>query len=248
MTDLPLLYHIHHSLEAEDIAFWKTLARRFGSPVLELGCGTGRVLRPLAEASRHVVGLDRDLQMLFFLQESLSSVEKARVRLLCADFRRFGVGMRFPLIVMPCNTFSPLDRRGQVQTLQGVRRHLLPEGVFVVSQPNPHLLASLPENSSPEVEITFPHPRTGNPVQVLSEWTRSGDGVVFRWHYDHLLPDGQVQRQTLTTRHALQSPEMLLVAFERAGLSVQALYGDYAQNDFRDDSPWLIVMAGNSRD
>ena len=40
---LAMLYHTHHGLHDEDIPFWLALATRYGDPILELGCGTGRV-------------------------------------------------------------------------------------------------------------------------------------------------------------------------------------------------------------
>jgi ubiquinone/menaquinone biosynthesis C-methylase UbiE len=46
----PQLYHIHHNAHTEDLPFWLKLAQQQGGPVLELGCGTGRVLIPLIQA------------------------------------------------------------------------------------------------------------------------------------------------------------------------------------------------------
>ena len=57
---LARLYHAHHSRNLEDLPFWQELARQQGSPILELGCGSGRVLLPLARAGYNVVGLERE--------------------------------------------------------------------------------------------------------------------------------------------------------------------------------------------
>ena len=64
----PTLYHAHHGQYQEDLPFWLKLANQQGGPVLELGCGTGRVLLPLARGGFQTVGLDNDLEMLRFLQ------------------------------------------------------------------------------------------------------------------------------------------------------------------------------------
>ena len=56
----PQLYHAHHNRSLEDLPFWLELAAQAGDPILELGCGTGRVLIPLAQAGYHTIGLDND--------------------------------------------------------------------------------------------------------------------------------------------------------------------------------------------
>src|SRR2546422_5457397 len=42
-----------------DVDWFEGLARRTGGPILELGCGTGRIAGPLAPHRDHLVGLDR---------------------------------------------------------------------------------------------------------------------------------------------------------------------------------------------
>ena len=73
-TLFPSFYHAHHNAFRSDIPFWLDLARRQGSPILELGCGTGRVLIPLAEAGYTVYGLDIDPEMLEFCLQQVPPV------------------------------------------------------------------------------------------------------------------------------------------------------------------------------
>ncbi len=56
----PLFYHAQHQNYLEDLPFWLGLAATQGSPILELGCGSGRVLLPLALAGHRVLGIDND--------------------------------------------------------------------------------------------------------------------------------------------------------------------------------------------
>ena len=52
------------TLGRRDVPFWRTLALQSDGPVLELGCGTGRISIPLARAGVSVVGIDRSDAML----------------------------------------------------------------------------------------------------------------------------------------------------------------------------------------
>src|SRR5207244_12764922 len=48
----------------QDVAFYRNAARDFGDPILELGCGTGRITMALAEAGKRITGLDLSGRML----------------------------------------------------------------------------------------------------------------------------------------------------------------------------------------
>ena len=58
--------------QREDVAFFVEMARETGGPVLEVGCGTGRVLIPTARAGVSISGLDASPSMLKVCRESLS--------------------------------------------------------------------------------------------------------------------------------------------------------------------------------
>ena len=136
----PQLYHTHHNRNLEDLPFWLELAAQAGDPILELGCGTGRVLIPLAQAGYRTVGLDNDPAMLKFLQTQLGPGIPHSPELIEADISEFELARQFPLIILPCNTFSTLSNEQRLDCLGCVRRHLRYGGIFAVSLPNPELL------------------------------------------------------------------------------------------------------------
>jgi ubiquinone/menaquinone biosynthesis C-methylase UbiE len=80
--------------------------------VLELGCGTGRVLLPVAAAGLDVVGLDQSPAMLAIARQKLTTLDaetRARVQLIEGDMRSFDLGMdRFRLITIPFRAFCHL--------------------------------------------------------------------------------------------------------------------------------------------
>jgi SAM-dependent methyltransferase len=242
---LARLYHAHHSRHLEDLPFWLELARRGQGPVLELGCGSGRVLLPLLQeiAGIQVVGLENDPAMLALLagqEGQLSASERGRLRLVQGDMAAFELSERFALILLPCNTYSMLEAERRRATLACVRRHLLPGGLFAASLPNPALLLRLPRRADSELEDSFPHPMGGEPVQVSSGWERSAAHLTVYWHYDHLLPDGRVERISTQAVHELAPAEAYLSELEAAGLQLRELYGDFDRSPYKPDSPSLI--------
>lgn len=223
----PPLYHAHHSQYKEDLPFWLDLAKQQGDPVLELGCGTGRVLLPLAQAGFRSVGLDSDLEMLCFLRAAQEPDLQPIPLLFAANLVEFHLARRFPLILLPCNTWSVLDAGQRRKALGCIVQHLTPGGIFAVSMPNPEFLSDLPASSEADVDESFIHPLTGNPVQVSSSWQRMHGKFTVTWHYDHLLPNGEVERLTIQSRHDLTPAKAYLDELRQAGLQLQAAYGEF---------------------
>jgi SAM-dependent methyltransferase len=240
---LPLLYHEHHKRHLEDLPFWLELAQQQGSPILELGCGSGRVLLPLAEAGYHLYGLDKDEAMLALLSEQIRPHLRDRITLILGDMTSFQIPQRFALIILPCNTFSSLGSSERRATLQQVHNHLAQQGLFAVSLPNPQVLRRLPRRAEAEVEEHFPHPLDGQPVQVSSSWERTSQHFVLFWHYDHLLPDGRVERYTIHVCHSLEPAEVYFAEIEATGLSIVERFGDFDKTPYSPESPFLILTA-----
>src|SRR5215813_8988647 len=90
--------HVTAYRERRDVDFFVEEARLSGGPVLEIGCGTGRVLIPTARAGIEVVGLDLSEQMLGRCRANLASEPdevRARATLVCDDMRSFRLGSEF---------------------------------------------------------------------------------------------------------------------------------------------------------
>ena len=240
---LPELYHAHHLRHIEDLPFWLDLATRQGGPVVELGCGTGRVLSPIAKAGLKTLGIDHDPEMLRYLKTNVQPPSGCEPLLILADISHFSFVRQFPLAILPCNTFSTLSESARQGCVRCVCQHLQPGGLFAVSVPNPALLKSLPARANIELEDEFIHPTTGNPVQVSSTWRRTAKTFTVTWVYDHLLSDGRVKRHKLEAVHYLISADEYDAEIQAAGMKVRARYGDFDRSAFGADSPHLIILA-----
>jgi SAM-dependent methyltransferase len=239
---LPELYHAHHSRYTEDLAFWLALSAQMGGPVLELGCGTGRVLMALAQAGYHCIGIDNDLSMLEFLGTRIGKL-MPRPWFIATDITQFNLSAQFSLIILPCNTYSTLRKNERLACLGCVHKHLKPGGIFAVSIPNPETLADLPGRSAPQLEDEFLHPQTGNPVQVSSSWQRTKDTFQMTWIYDHLLPDGRVERFTARSIQQVLPAKRYLDEIRGSDLEVIGVYGDFGCSPYEENSPYMICVA-----
>lgn len=237
----PQLYHAQHIGYVEDLPFWQELVSHDNKPILELGCGTGRVTLFLAENGIQVISLDNDFEMLAFLRENTPQEIKPLVQCIQADMTQFHLAKRFSYILLPCNTYSTFSSTQRLSILEKLRHHILPGGYFVVSLPNPKRLSTLPPQGNTELEDVFPHPVDDEPVQVSNTWQRARDIFTLIWHYDHLLPTGEVRRHSVKINHYLSSLEQYLSEFQGAGFDINDLYGNFNFSEYAPDSPYLIV-------
>lgn len=133
------IYDLEYAWKTDDVEFWKALAHEYAGTdgqVLELACGTGRLLFPVAESGVHITGLDQSPWMLDRARKRFESAPadvKARLALHQGDMRSFDLGRKFNLIYVPFNSFLILTEvADQLAVLSAARRHLAPGGVFAL--------------------------------------------------------------------------------------------------------------------
>src|SRR5580698_5646539 len=112
----------------QDVAFYANAARKYGDPVLELGCGTGRITMAIAEAGYRVVGLDISEKMLeraVAKQTALRREVRERVHLVQGDMTQFELKEKFRTIIIPFRPFQHLlETEQQIGCLNCARKHL----------------------------------------------------------------------------------------------------------------------------
>ena len=146
----PVYYEQTYRRRREDVAFYAALAAGARGPVLELGCGTGRVTRAMARAGAEVVAVDRMASMLRYARDRAErepAAARERVRFVRGDLRSVRLGRRFALVVAPFNVLMHLYTRRDIERcLATVRAHLTPRGrlVFDVLLPDPATLGRDP--------------------------------------------------------------------------------------------------------
>jgi SAM-dependent methyltransferase len=114
-----------------DLPLWRELADREGSPVLDVGAGTGRVALDLARRGHEIVALDRDPALLDALRERGAGLA---VHTVAADARDFALDRRFALVIVPMQTLQLLGGAGgRARFLECARAHLTGGGLLAVA-------------------------------------------------------------------------------------------------------------------
>ena len=171
---------------AADLPLWRELADAEPGPVLELGCGTGRVALDLAAAGHEVVGVDAAPRLLAALRERAER-RGLSVDLHVADVRELALGRRFALVCAPLQLVHLLGgRAGRGAMLDCARDHLTPGGAIAV--------AILAEHVDPAFEGLPPLPD----VREHEGWVYSSQPL------DARVADGRI---TVRRLRQLVSPE-----------------------------------------
>lgn len=158
----PAYYAKTYRDRTDDVRYYVALAAERGGPILEYGCGNGRIALPLARAGLDVVGVDLSAPMLADLRAQLRREPPAvreRITVRRGDMRALRLRRRFPLVLCPFNAFLHLyDRRDVERFLQRAREHLAAGGelVFDVSVPQPEELARDPARPHHAPRFRYP--------------------------------------------------------------------------------------------
>jgi SAM-dependent methyltransferase len=242
-------YDLVHAELTADIGFILTQAARNRGPILELGCGSGRLLIPLARAGYQIVGIDNSPAMLDLARQKLAAEPpevQDRVTLALADMTELNWESRFAFIFVSYNTLMHLDSEQKRIVFKRIRRHLRSSGLFMIDVVNPLAAAQTPDDHLLTLERCFIDPESGQVVvQKAASWP-DNERQILRviWLFDSSAPDGgPVHRQLMQMDYHYLYPHELQMMLEETGFKLEALYGDYGESLFVEDSERLLLLA-----
>ena len=246
-------YDLEYQRFGFDLDFYRESARRAGANarVLELACGAGRLLLPLAQAGFDVTGVDLSEEMLKIARQKLAQAGPSlagRVQLHQGDMRRLDEVLgdaQFDFVFVAINSFQHLlTQADQLACLRSARRHLAPAGVFVVDVMNPEEKEHYPADGRMEFNGATYNPAHHSTVYSFLSTTAQPADQLRHYHYffDETFRDGTLKRTVarLTLRYFYRYELQLLL--ERAGFQIEALYGSYDFEEFGEGSNKLIYV------
>jgi SAM-dependent methyltransferase len=229
-----------------DLDLYLGYAGIVGGPILELGCGTGRLLAPLADAGYQVIGVDSSPAMIERARERLATARVDNARVGLADIRTLeGIPQGMRLVFSAINSFLHLlTREDQLAALRSARRVLDGDGILVldVFHPAPGTLQAMDDRFAVDGQWTLPD---GTVLDRFSHRrVRPAEQLVETMlYFDRTGADGAVHRVTaryvMRYIHRFELESLLL----QADFALEGIYGGYGLEPFDDHSANLIVVA-----
>lgn len=236
---------IFHQLDYA-IAFYVKLAREAAGPVLDIGCGTGRILLPCLQAGAEVDGLDLAAPMLDRLKQKAANLG-VEAKVYEGDMAKFTLPRRYALIMITFNAFvHNLTQEDQIRCLECCRAHLLPGGKLVFDGFFPGLAIIGAAENTRVLEMECPHPTTGNLLRLYD--TRRFDRVKQLQHsvneIEEVQPDGSIrvlQRSEFAVRWVYLEEMKLLL--RQAGFTHWKIDGNFDGQPLVSESDGMVVTA-----
>lgn len=241
-----------------DVAFYFDAIHEHGDPVLELGCGTGRITIALAEAGHRITGLDiseRMLERCTQKRAALPRETRERVHLVQGNMVGFDLGEKFRVVIIPFRPMQHLlELDEQISCLESVRRHLWsserragdPRGrlildVFQTDAERMHDPVHLKE--ALVTEYSTPDGRHVRIMERVAAFHRAEQRNDVEMIFYVTCPGGKEERLVFawTLRYFFRYEVEHLLA--RCGFRVSAVYGDFDRSPLADSSPEMIFVA-----
>ena len=206
-----------------DLPLWRELAAAAGGPILELGCGTGRVALHLAREHHHVLGVDIEPAFVTALRERAEQRglgTSAQV----GDIRKLHVEGEFALVLVPMQTIQLLPTRDErVAALTGMRRHLAPRGLVAIAIVQGDLGVGAVgydfESPVPDVAEVDGWVYSSLPIELRAE----RDSLVVSRLRQVVTPDGDLSEERSDLRLARLDSQALSEEAADAGLRLAAV-------------------------
>ena len=247
------IYDLQHGGFLDDAPMYLRLAREVApaTSILEIGCGSGRVMIPLIEAGFRVVGVDESAEMLRIAERRLRTsahIPAERWSLIHADARALSLAEPgFNMAIIALNTFlHNLTRDDQLATLRAARRRLSIGGLLVVDLPPNDEMAYQPDDGVFQLEATLVDPHAGTEIHkfVASRifWAIQEQELVYRIE-ERRAGDAAFTEQLVTfrLRHVFKHEMELLLL--QSGFAEPTWYGNYDLSPYGEGSPRMIAAA-----
>ena len=237
----------------QDLQFYIEQAQQTVGPVLEFGCGTGRVTVPLIKSGIQVVGVDNSEKMLNIARDKCTDVmsDLLSPQWLIGDMRNISLGKKFHLILMPYRGFlSILSVEDQIKCLNNIKTHLEPGGKFIFDIFVPDL-QTITEGSLMPVHLwDVSDPNTGNTLVIWDQSTFDNHNQIIniRLMLEEVDADGIVLKKSYKQSqikyiHRYEMQHLL----ELGGFEILDLYGGFEYQDFDIDATdmvWVVRYNG----
>jgi ubiquinone/menaquinone biosynthesis C-methylase UbiE len=239
-------YDIEHAQFDEDVDMYRNFAELSGGKILELACGSGRLLLPLAQDGYNVTGVDTSAAMLEIARQVLDEAGvTGRCQLVQQDVCYLDLPQKFRLGIVALGSFGHLVKRTQQQqALAAIRRHLSMGATFILDLSNED--ARYMEHLSGQMlhQGTWQQKNGSYVTHFISPAASLTDHLLDLTHfYDVYVQGGTVKRTVSQTSLYLFERNEAELLLEMAGFRLKNLYGNYDFAPYELESPRMIFIA-----
>lgn len=225
----------------DQLDFYRRQVARYGEPILELACGSGRLTIPLAKEGVNITGLDISEEMLN-LAKLKASKSVASIRFIQGDVRRFDLGEKFKFIFIPAQSLSHLHAREEIETcFSSVRRHLVEEGRFLIELFNSSVGMLARESGRRYLVGQYVDPKAGSPVFVTEEVRYDAASQVnhIRWFFRD---EGSNEETVLSFEMRQFFPQEIDAMLWYNDFLIEHKYSSYDEREFSSDAPKQLII------
>ncbi|HEY3991490.1 MAG TPA: class I SAM-dependent methyltransferase [Ktedonobacteraceae bacterium] len=239
-------YDIEHAEFDEDLDMYRNFAELCGGKILELACGSGRLLLPLAREGYTLTGVDTSAAMLEIAQRALEKEGiAARCQLVQQDMCSLQLQEKYRLAMIALGSFGHIITRAQQQqALAAIRRHLSMGATFVLDISNED--ARYMEALSGQIlhQGTWQQQDGSYVTHFLSPASSNSQHLLDLTHfYEVHRQGGNVQRSVSQTSLYLFERNETELLLDQAGFRVKDVYGSYEFGPYEHNSARLIFIA-----
>jgi SAM-dependent methyltransferase len=231
-------YDLEHAHFKEDLDLYQNFAEVCGGRILELACGSGRVLLPLAQEGYEITGVDTSAEMLKLARQQLEAAGVAeQYTLVQQDISKLQLEQKFRMAFIALGSFAHIiSRETQQKTLAATRAHLDISNADVrymedLSNQLLHQGTWRIDESTFMTHFVSPATATDRHLLELTHF------------YDRYSQGGNVQRSVVTTYLYLFERSEIELLLEQAGFVIKDVYGDYELGPYQLESPRMIIVA-----
>ena len=225
----------------EDIPFYLSQIRRYGDPVLELACGTGRITIPIADAGFEIIGLDMSASM---LRQAKRKADERRITIewVKADCREFDLNKKFSVIFIPFNSIAHIHDLESIEALFGsVKKHLKDGGKFIIDAFVPKLeyLVRNPEKRYPVAKYQDPYGKGKMVVTETNVYDNDTQINRIKWYSKLSNKQDEVVEELNMKMYYPQELDLLL---HYNGFVIDHKFGNYDSSPFVSASPKQLII------
>jgi len=225
--------------QRNDVHIWKELAKEYGSPILEICCGSGRITEELIKDGHIITAIDNSNEML----EILKAKHLPNIEILNSNMTTFELNIKFKFAFISYSSFQQLlTLEEQIKCLKNIHDHLENGGVLAMDI-NPRICAGedvLPRSHS----YTAEYPINNSTVTMYTSHRIDRINSVKHWRDEYLeiSENGEEQRTYVEISLKECNLDYMKLLFEKCDYEIQNIYGDFNKGEVTEDSYNLIYV------